>query len=275
MRMAVRSFGGIRWIMSSTLILGLLIGACGAGATSTRTATPTVATPVSTVLPTPSPTARATVGSETPQPTSAPATSPAEPGPSPTPTVTPIILSDGDRQIGEVEGITFAVGEGSVATFTVEEKLRFLPLPNDAVVRTDALSGEVYLDGRPSVIQIDLHQLNSDQSRRDQYIRRAMFPDHPTATFTVDDIGPMPQGFRDGEFVAGQVTGQLDVRGVQVPITFDLEGRDDGDLIFILARTRFVWADFGMTAPSIGRLVQVTDEVNVEILLALRPQSPS
>ena len=172
-----------------------------------------------------------------------------------------------------MEDITFVVGEGSEATFTVEEKLRSLPLPNDAVVRTDALSGEVHLDGRPSVIQIDLHQLESDQSRRDQYIRGSMFPNHPTATFTVNDVGLLPSGFEDGQEVVGQITGELNIRGVQVPISFDLEGRDDGDVIFILGRTSFVWSDFGMRAPSISRFVQVTDDVTTEILLALRPKS--
>lgn len=170
-------------------------------------------------------------------------------------------------------GITFLVGEGSEATFTVEEKLSSLPLPNDAVVRTDALSGEVHLDGRPSVIDINLHQLESDQSRRDAYIRGSMFPNDPIATFTLEDARPLPQGFTAGETVTARVTGQLDIRGVQVPVTFDIEARDDGDVIFILGRTSFVWADFGMTAPSIGRFVQVTDEVSVELLLAARPQA--
>ena len=61
------------------------------------------------------------------------------------------------------QGITFVVSEGSEPTFTVEEQLVRLPLPNDAVMRTTALSGEVQLDGRPSVIEIDLQQLSSDQ----------------------------------------------------------------------------------------------------------------
>ena len=136
-----------------------------------------------------------------------------------------------------------------------------------------ALSGEVHLDGRPSVIEIDLHQLVSDQPRRDRYIRERMFPNDPIATFTLDDARPLPDGFTDGEVVTTQVTGHFDIRGVQVPIIFDVEARHDGDNLFILGRTSFVWADFGLTAPNIGRLVQVTDEVSVEVLLAVRPDS--
>ena len=167
--------------------------------------------------------------------------------------------------------MTFIVGEGSEATFTVEEKLRRLPLPSDAVVRTNNLGGEIHFDGRPSVIEIDLHQLRSDQALRDRYIRDRMFRQYPVAVFSLENIGILPRGFIDGEEVTTKVKGLLDIRGVQVPITFDIEARDDGDVIFILGRTSFEWADFGMTAPVIAGFVQVTDQVSVEVLLAIRP----
>jgi hypothetical protein len=170
-----------------------------------------------------------------------------------------------------VEGVTFTVGEGSEATFTVREKLARLPLPNDAVVRTTALSGELHLDGRPSVFEIDLHQLSSDQSRRDSYIRRTMFPGDPVAVFTVDDIGSLPSGFTDGDAVSATIGGKLAIRGAEFAVSFDVEARDDGDVIFIVGRTSFVWADLDIRPPNIGGIVQVEDEVKVEVLLATRP----
>ncbi len=45
-----------------------------------------------------------------------------------------------------------------------------------AVMRTTALEGEIHLDGRPSMVNIDLHQLGSDQRLRDRYVRGSMFP---------------------------------------------------------------------------------------------------
>ena len=153
--------------------------------------------------------------------------------PSATPSVSAGIELDTERKIGEFEGVTFIVGEGSEATFTVEEQLRQLPLPSDAVVRTNALAGEVHFDGRPSVIEIDLHQLRSDQPLRDRFIRDRMFPQHPVATFFLEQVGSFPQGFTDGEEVSTKVAGQLDVRGIQVPITFEVDARDDGDVILL------------------------------------------
>jgi hypothetical protein len=123
----------------------------------------------------------------------------------------------------QTQGVVYIVGEVSEATFTVEEKLARLPLPNDAVVRTMAISGEVHLDGRPSVISIDLHQLASDQERRDQYIRERMFPDNPILTFTVTNLGQLPEPFPVGEVIARQVSGESSIRGVTKALTFDVE----------------------------------------------------
>ena len=289
------------------LFAGLLVVSCGssAGSTPTQEATsapnatisptpqPTStstpnpaepepsATPTASPFPTPESTASPTVG-KTPQPTSTSTPNPAEPEPSatptatrsPTPTVvfTPTPAFDTQRTIGESEGVTFLVGEGSEATFTVSEQLTILPLPSDAVMRTTALSGEIHLDGRPSVIKIDLQQLSSDQSRRDQYVRRRMFPNDPIAVFTLGDAGQPPEGFTSGEEITTQVVGEFSIRGIEVPLNFEIEARDDGDVIFILGRTSFVWSDFGLTAPTaVPIVISIEDEVKVEVLLVVRP----
>ena len=260
------------WISLSAVVavfLAVVAMSCGgSSATSTPPPTerPTLAPPTETPqatassVPVSTPTAEAQ-----PTPTARPTETPAPPEPTQAP-------ADTGRETGQVEGVTFIIGEGSKATFTVEEKLARLPLPNDAVVSTNGLTGEVHFDGRPSVIEIDLHQLQSDQPRRDQYIRERMFPNHPIAVFTLDDAGQLPDGFTEGEEVTTQITGQLEIRGVQAPVSFDVEARDDGDVIYILGRTSFVWEEFGMTAPNLGFVV-VTDEVSVEVLLAVTPKS--
>ena len=256
--------------------LVLIVAACGADPTPTPAPTeappPPTATPQPTSTPPPAPTATPAPPAATAQPTSTSAPPPptATTAP-PTATVAPAELEvAADRAIGEVEGITFLVGMGSEATFTVNEKLASLPLPNDAVMRTTALSGEVHFDGRPSVITIDLHKLGSDQERRDRYVRERMFPNDPVATFTLPDAGLLPKEFTDGETATGQVTGQLDIRGFQAPVAFEIEARDDGDVVYILGRTTFTWEDLGLTAPNLS-FVQVEDEVHVEILIAARP----
>ena len=173
--------------------------------------------------------------------------------------------------MGEVDGVTFVVGEGSEATFTVTEQLTNLPLPNDAVMRTTGLSGEVRLDGGASEVSVDLHSMTSDSSGRDGYVRFRMFPNQPSATARFGDLRPLPDGFTDGEKVSTSATGELSINGVTHPLAFEIEARDDGEVVYVVGRTTFTWADIGMPRPSARIVVSVEDEVRVEVLLALRP----
>ena len=268
-------------VVALSALLVLLVAACGDGAgdptvAPTPTAAPPAATatpqPTATTPPDPTATSAPSAATDAPQPTSTSAPPPPTATTAP-PTATSAPAEPGpaaDRAIGEVEGVTFVVGMGSEATFTVNEKLASLPLPNDAVMRTEALAGEVHFDGRPSVITIDLHQLASDQARRDRFVRERMFPNNPIATFTLPDAGPLPAEFTSGEPATGQITGELDVDGFQAPITFEIEARDDGDVVYILGRTIFTWDQIDIPPPNLP-FVQVKDEVHVEILIAARP----
>lgn len=174
----------------------------------------------------------------------------------------------------DVAGVSFIVGEGSEVTFTVNEKLSRLPLPNDAVVRTDALSGTLHLDGRSSTVEIDLLQLESDQSRRDSYIRTRMFPDYPIATITFDALPELPESYVMGEIFEGEVSGRLLILGVEHLLTFTVEARIDPDALLILGRTTFTWDEIEVPRPTFTG-VEVEDEVRVEVLITARPAADS
>ena len=179
--------------------------------------------------------------------------------------------SESASVVAQAGAVIYIVGEGSEATFTVGEQLKTLPLPSVAVMRTAALSGEVDLNGG-SVIEIDLSTLTSDQSVRDRYVSGTMFRSSPIATFTVEHIGQVVDGLYDGDTVTSQVDGTLTIRGVEVPLTFDVAVRNDGDVMYILGQTTFTWKQMQIFKPTVGRVVSVEDEVKVEVLLAARPQ---
>ncbi len=266
-------------LVALSLLLALAVVACG-GAAAPAPAEPTAAPPP-TAAPTPPPAAATTAPSPaaTDTPTAAapaPTAAPAATNPPPTaaaateppPTAAPEspAATDSGRP-------AFIVGDGSAATFTVNEKLAWLDLPNDAVMRTESLSGMVYLDGRPSVVDIDLHSLTSDSDRRDRYVRQRMFPNHPTATFTVTDLGELPNPLPAGEVITREVAGELSIGGVVKPLTFAVEARRDPNALFILGRTTFTWADLEIPPPNIPGRIQVKDEVQVEVLLSALPES--
>jgi polyisoprenoid-binding protein YceI len=186
-------------------------------------------------------------------------------------TATPTAEQPDERLAGEVEGIVFVVGGESEATFTVEEQLARLAVPNDAVMRTSALSGEVRLDGGEFAVEIDLSTLTSDQGFRDRYARTRMFGSDPRAVFAVPDAGELPAGFGDGETVTTSVTGTLTLLGKEFPLSFDIEARDDGHTVFVLGRTQFTWEELEVPVPQVQSVVWIADEVRVEVLLALEP----
>lgn len=172
------------------------------------------------------------------------------------------------RTPADLRGVVFTIGQGSEAQFTVREKLAQLPLPNDATLHNTALTGEVRLNGA-STVRIDLDQLSSDQSRRDNFIRR-QFSRQPIATVTIDSIGDLPAQYTAGEIVKRQVTGRLSILGNEAPIVFDVEARLEGDALSILGRTTFRWADFKIPPPNVAGTVQVEDEVRVTVLLVAK-----
>lgn len=171
-----------------------------------------------------------------------------------------------------VHGLNYLVGEGSEITFTVREQLTRLPLPNDAVVRTNALSGGLNFDGQPTVVEVNLLTLSSDQNFRDQYMRGRMFRNSPVAVFTVNELNDLPPEFFSGETFNRQVAGTLNINGIDVPLTFDLEIRNDGDVLNVLGRTVFTWEQVGMRVPTAQLVVSVEDEVSVQLLLVARPR---
>ena len=178
-------------------------------------------------------------------------------------------ITDATPVPGSTDG-TFVVSDGSEATFTVNEKLSRLPLPSDAVLRTGAISGEIDLSAESASLVIDLHSLESDESRRDDYVKDRLFPSQPTATISVSDFPDIPEIFANGESFTSTVVATVNVNGVDAEIEFEIESRLDPDRLLVLVKGDFKWADFGMTAPT-SRFFVVNDDVHVEVLVSAVP----
>ena len=258
----------MQYVTRSTLVLGLtlsllLLGAmsCGSDEADEPVEPTGVTRPASEPAPTQAPAAEPTTALA-PEPTTAPAPEPTE-----EPTSAPAM----ERKTGEVDGITFVVGEGSEATFSVGEELRNLPLPIVAVMRTEELSGEIHLDGRESRVSINLQTLSSDQNFRDRWTRNRLFGEYPTGAFILSNATPLPEGFTEGETVDTQITGTLEMLGQTFSVTFDIQARDDGDEVFILGKTTFTWDDFNIEKPTAPSVVSLEDEVVVNVLISARP----
>jgi len=206
--------------------------------------------------------ALAACGSSSSQPTAAPTAAPAD-----APTAA--------AQSGAASGTrTFTiVPDQSEASYEVQEQFLSRDLPNQAIGKTNAVTGEfqVSLDGKPSGkvtnITVDLSKLASDESRRDNRIRTQWLESNkfPNAVFTSTDAQGLPATYTEGQDVTFKLTGNMTIRDVTKPVTFDVTGKLVGDTITGSATAQILMKDFGIDPPSIAGMLTVKDGVTVKL----------
>ena len=179
----------------------------------------------------------------------------------------PAPAANGSLTPDDVAGVVYTVvPDESQLTYTVREKLALLPASSDAVGRTGGLTGTVRLDGA-SEIQADMSTLTSDQERRDGYVRDRVFNTDPIVTFVLDSIAGLPEEYVTGTSFTSTVSGTATVRGVERPLTFEVEALLAGDELQVLGTTDFTWEDFQIPPPDIAGIVDVENDVHIEVLI--------
>jgi polyisoprenoid-binding protein YceI len=196
-------------------------------------------------------------------------------------TEAPLITSTtGETTAGEAALTTggtlhfVVVPEESEATYIVREKLASLPLSSNAVGKTRAVAGDVFLtrEGlateRPSVLRVDLRTLESDEGRRDNYIRQNTLQTDtfPFAEFVIDEVQGFPTDYTEGEEVELVLRGRMTIRDTQLPLSFQVKARQAGDTLTAVADTSFNMTDFGLDPPQLA-FVSVEDGVQLQIVL--------
>ena len=178
---------------------------------------------------------------------------------------------------GDFAGTWTLVAGDSFVGYRVREQLAFLPAPNDATGRSTAVEGMLEIDGLEIVatnVTADLTQLESNESRRDDAIRTNGLESSsfPTATFELTEPIAFDEQPAEGEVVMVEATGDLTLHGVIREVTFPLEGRWDGGQIAVVGSLEIAFADYDITAPSIGPAT-VEDHGTIELQLLFVPAS--
>jgi polyisoprenoid-binding protein YceI len=169
------------------------------------------------------------------------------------------------------------VPEESEATYIAREKLASLPLSSNAVGKTRAISGDIFLTrqglatDQPSVFSVDLRTLQSDATGRDNYIKQNTLQTDtfPFAKFVVDAVQGFPTNYTQGEQVELTLTGRMTIRETELPLTFQVKARQSGDTLTAVADTKFNMTDFGLKPPQLA-FVNVEDGVQLEVVLVAR-----
>jgi polyisoprenoid-binding protein YceI len=215
--------------------------------------------------------ALAACGSSTSQPAAAP-TTPAAAVPTAPVAAAPTAAPAPSGAAGSARTFMI-VPEQTEASYEVQEKFLNRELPNMALGKTNAVTGELQVspEGKPSgkvtKISVDLRTLTSDQSRRDNRIRTQWLESekYPFAEFTSTDVQGTPDSYTEGQEVSFKLTGDMKIREVTKPVTFDVKGKLEGDTITGSATSKILMKDFGFDPPSIAGMLTVDDGVTVTI----------
>jgi len=260
-------------------ITGIVLAGC-AGATEQAPAEPVseAAAPTNTPVPTPPAT------EEPAQPTLAPATEePTVPAPAatavpaePTEEAAAPATTEAEAAEASAQVRTFQiVAEQSEATYQVQEEFFNRPVSIvNPIGRTNAIEGQFQLTISGSQVQladnqftVDLRTLTSDEARRDERIRNEWLESntYPNAVFKATSIENFPADAVEGQDVSFQVTGDMTIRDITKPQTFDVTTRLDGNTFSGTATSYLLMRDYGFEPPSILGILEVTDGVTVTV----------
>jgi polyisoprenoid-binding protein YceI len=166
-------------------------------------------------------------------------------------------------------GTTWAATEQSEVGYRVKEVL--FGVDTTAVGRSNQVTGSLTIDGNTVTstdFSVDVATITSDEGRRDNQFRgRIMSADEfPTATFSLTEPIELGVEATDGAAVTTNATGELTLRGVTQPVTFEITAKMENGLIGVQGSIPVVFADYGIANPSTGG-VTTEDNGLVEFVL--------
>ena len=234
------------------------LAACGSQATPAPTSAPSpTATPV--------PATEAAV-EPTVEPTAAPATeAPA--------TEVPATTAPATEAPAAATTATFKIDSSqSSARFTLNETL--MGSPKTVIGTSTKVSGDITVSfdnpasSQIGVIQIDASNFATDSGMRDRAIHNFILQtsQFQFITFEPTGVAELPAQAAVGDTLSFKVTGNLKIRDVVQPVTFDttVTAKSDAELAG-LAKTTVTRSAFGLTIPKVPSVADVTEEVALEL----------
>ncbi|MBW3630961.1 MAG: YceI family protein [Gemmatimonadetes bacterium] len=162
---------------------------------------------------------------------------------------------------------------GNEARYRVQEKIVGVDVPNyEAIGKTEGVTGALVFDrqGRlvpaQSKITIDVTKLKSDQDRRDGYVQRRLLETekYPTVVLAPTAIRGIAGALPTSGTRTFQLIGDLTVRGVTKPTTWNVTAQFQRGRVTGTAVTEFTFADFEMQKPSVPVVLSLADQLKLE-----------
>jgi polyisoprenoid-binding protein YceI len=166
---------------------------------------------------------------------------------------------------------TIVPGE-SEARFKIDEVLA--GSPNLVVGTTSDVQGEIRVDplnpdgASVGPIVIGADSLATDNNFRNRAIASFILQsgDYPAITFTPEMIEGLPATVSVGDTFSFKVAGQLTIRDITQPVTFDVSVQIESESqISGTAQATIRRADFDLTIPSVPQVASVSEQVLLEL----------
>lgn len=121
-------------------------------------------------------------------------------------------------------------------------------------------------------VKVNTFVTNRDQ--RDQWIKDngPSFNRYPVATFVAKSIEGAPASYKTGDEVNFQLSGDLTIREITKPATFDIKAKVLGNTLTGTATTQLKMSDFGIEPLSFANTLTVADEMGVEVTFTAREE---
>jgi polyisoprenoid-binding protein YceI len=159
----------------------------------------------------------------------------------------------------------------SEVRFSIDEILR--GSPNTVIGTTRGVSGELVADqADPALstigpISIDAGSFVTDNGFRDRAIDQFILQasSFPTLTFVSSAMAEIPAAVAPGESLTFSVTGDLTIREITLPVTFEVSlNVESPDRLTGTATATIRRSDFRLTIPSVPQVAEVSEEVILE-----------
>lgn len=172
---------------------------------------------------------------------------------------------------------TFGIqSDQSEVRFILDEEL--LGSPKTVIGATGDVSGQVLVESANPAnsqigeIRIGTNNFVTDSDRRNGAIRRFILQSgqYPTITFVPTGMAGLPESAGVGERFTFQVTGDLTIRDVTHPVTFEttIEALSETEL-HLNGSAQILRSDFDLVIPSVPSVANVTNAVQLELELVL------
>lgn len=169
----------------------------------------------------------------------------------------------------------------SEARFVLEEDLS--GVRTTVTGTTDQVGGDIVFnfanpaESQVGTIRINARNFTTDNNFRNQAIRARILQsaqdEYEFIDFAPTDITGLPESITVGETYTFQIIGDLTIVDTTNQVTFDTEVTVDSETqISGTATANILWADWGLTIPSVPNVANITEDVDLTIdFVAVEP----